>query len=432
MAGSTVAAVILVGSFLIMVLLRFPVAFCLGISSFLTVFYLGLPVNLVAQNIANGMGTFSLLAVPFFIIAGQLMGDGGIADRLIELANALVGWMRGGLAMVNIVASTFFGGISGSSTADVASLGTILIPLMEKQGYSKEFSTNVTVTSSVQALLIPPSHNMIIFAMVAGGVSVGQLFMAGLVPGILLGIALCVYSYIICVIKKYPKGAPFSFKRLFVAFRESILGLMTVLIVVVGVTAGIFTATEAAGIAVVWAFFVTFFVYREIPLKSFWEILGRSMRTISMVMIMLGTSGCFAFLLAYLKVPEMVARLIIRPGANYVEIMLIINVILLIFGMLMDMAAIIMIATPILLPIAAQIGVNPVHFAVIMILNLGIGLITPPVGNSLFLGSAISGVRVERLAKTLMPFYAVMILVLMLVTFVPAVSLTLPNLIYGQ
>lgn len=431
MDTNTIATLILVGSFLAMVFMRFPVAFCLGISSFLTVLYLGLPLQLIAQNVVNGISSFSLLAVPFFIITGQIMGDGGIADKIIKLANALVGWMRGGVAMVNIVDSMFFGGISGSATADVASLGTIIIPMMKKQGYSAEFAANLTVTTSVQALLIPPSHNMVIFAMAAGGVSIGKLFMGGIVPGIFLGLALMIYTYYLCIKHNYPKGDPFSFKALWKALKEAVLGMVTVLIVVVGVTAGICTATEAAGLAVVWSFVVTFLVYREIPLKRMWGILGDSLRTVSMVMILLGTSSAFAFLLAYLQVPKMIASVLIFPGASKVVTLLIMNVMLLVFGMFMDMAPIIIISTPILLPIATALGVDPVHFGIVMILNLGIGLITPPVGNCLFLGSAISGVPIARMTKTLLPFYAVMIAVLLAITFIPEIVMFLPNLIYG-
>ena len=428
MATASIAAVLLVGSFLLLVILRVPVAFCLGVSSFLTVLYLGMPVEMVAQRIANGINSFSLLAVPFFMLAGQIMGDGGIAERLIAFAKALVGWMRGGLAQVNVLDSTFFGGISGSSTADIAALGSILIPIMVKEGYDAEFSANITVTSSIQALLIPPSHNMVIYAMVAGGVSVGQLFMAGLIPGMILGAALMIYCYFISRIRNYPKGGPFSIINVFKTSKDSILGLMTVLIIVVGVAFGIFTATESAAISVLWAFMVTFFVYREIPLSNFWSILGKALQTISMVLILLGTSSCFGFLLAYLQIPKMISDLMLAATTNPVAILLMINLILLVFGMLMDMAATIMIATPILLPIAVSVGMSPVQFGVVLILNLGIGLITPPVGNSLFLGSIISGVKVERLVRTLMPFYCVMLVVLVLVTFVPQVSMFIPSL----
>jgi len=429
MPNLTIATVILIGSFILFIALRFPIAYSLGIASVVTVMYLKMPVEMVAQNTVRGINAFSLMAVPFFIISGELMSQGGIANRLVNLANALVGWMRGGLAIVNIVASMFFGGISGSSAADTASLGPILIPMMNKQGYDNEFSTSITCASSVQGMLIPPSHNMVIYAMVAGSVSVGALFLAGFVPGILLGIFLLIYSLIVSKKRNYPKGDPFKFRNVLIAFKDSIFGLITVLIVVVGVIGGIFTATEAAGLSVVWAFIVTFFIYKEIPLKQFWTILGTSLRTISMVMIIIGTSAAFGWLLAFLKVPEMVAGGILTMTTNKILVLLIINLILFVFGMFMDMAAIITITTPILLPIAMAVGMDPVHYGAMMVLNLGIGVLTPPVGNTLFIGAAISGLKIEQLAKAMIPMYIVMVITLMVITYFPAVVMTLPNLL---
>lgn len=428
MPDPTIATAILIASFLIMILLRFPIAFSLGLSSIFTVIYLKMPVEMVGQNIVRGINSFSLLAVPFFIISGVLMSEGGIADRLVKLADAMVGWMRGGLAIVNVVGSVFFGGISGSSAADTASLGPILIPMMEKQGYTKGFATAITCASSVQGMLIPPSHNMVIFAMVAGSVSVGGLFMAGLVPGLILALAFIIYSLILAKKMNFPKGSPFSFKNLWKCFKDSIFGLITVLIVVGGVISGFFTATEAAGLSVVWAFFVTFFIYKEIPLKTFWGILGRALRTIVMVMLIIGTSAAFGWLLAYLQVPKMVASGVMAVTTNKVAILLIINGILFLFGMFMDMAAIITITTPILLPLAVAVGMDPIHYGAMLILNLGIGVLTPPVGNTLFIGSAIAGMKIESLAKALIPFYIVMLVVLGIITFVPEVVMTLPGM----
>lgn len=429
MPNLTIATVILIGSFIIFIALRFPIAYSLGISSVVTALYLRLPVELVAQNTVRGINAFSLMAVPFFIISGDLMSQGGIADRLVKLANAMVGWMRGGLAIVNIVASMFFGGISGSSAADTASLGPILIPMMNKQGYDNEFSTGITCASSVQGMLIPPSHNMVIYAMVAGSVSVGALFLAGLVPGILLGLFLIVYSLYVSKKRNYPKGDKFNFKNVLVAFKDAIFGLITVLIVVVGVIGGLFTATEAAGLAVVWAFIVTFFIYREIPLTKFWGILSNSLRTISMVMIIIGTSASFGWLLAYLQVPEMVAGGILSFTTNKIAVLLLVNLILFVFGMFMDMAAIITITTPILLPIAMSVGMDPVHYGAMMVLNLGIGVLTPPVGNTLFIGSAITGLKIEKLAKSMIPMYIVMTIPLLIITFVPDLVMTLPRIL---
>lgn len=431
MDTTTIATLILVGSFFAMLICRVPIAFAIGISSVITTLYLGMPLQQIAQLMVKGVNVFTLMAVPFFIIAGELMGAGGISKRLINLSDALVGWFRGGLAMVNIVASLFFGGISGSSTADTASLGTILIPMMKEQGYDEEFATNVTMCSSVQGLLIPPSHNMVMYAMVAGGVSVGRLFMAGIVPGFVLALALAVYSYWCSIKRKYPKGAPFSVKNVLTTLADSIWGLITVLIVVVGVVSGIFTATESAAIAVVWAAIVGALVYKELTLKKIWALLERSLGTLAIVMILISTSQVFGWLLTYLKMPELVANAIFSITDNPIAVMLILNLVMLILGTIMDMSAIILVATPILLPIATSVGIDPVHFGVIMVLNLGIGLITPPVGGTLFVGSAVSGVPIERLTKTLLPFFAVMLVALLVVTFCPDFVMWLPNLIYG-
>jgi tripartite ATP-independent transporter DctM subunit len=429
MDTNTTAVLILVGSFFVMLICRFPIAFAIGLASIFTTYYLGLPMMQIAQLMVKGVNVFTLMAVPFFIIAGELMGSGGISKRLINLSNALVGWLRGGLAMVNIVASMFFGGISGSSTADTASLGTILIPMMHEQGYDDEFSTNVTMTSSVQGLLIPPSHNMVMYAMVAGSVSVGRLFLGGIIPGVVLGLALMVYSYVLSVKRHYPKGEPFSIKHVLTTLVDSIWGLITVIIVVVGVVSGIFTATESAAIAVIWAIFVSFVIYKELTPIKMWHVIERSLGTLAIVMILISTSQVFGWLLTYLKMPEMVANAILGLTENRYVIMLILNVTMLVLGTIMDMSAIILVATPILLPIAITCGLDPVHFGVIMILNLGIGLITPPVGGTLFVGSAVSGVPIEKLIKTLVPFFIVMIVVLLLITYIPGIVMFLPNLL---
>lgn len=429
MDTNAIAVLLLVGSFFIMLVCRFPIAFAIGLSSLLTTWYLGLPLMQIAQLMVKGVNVFTLMAVPFFIIAGEIMGAGGISARLIHFSNALVGWVRGGLAMVNIVASMFFGGISGSSTADTASLGTILIPIMRKQGYDDEFSTNVTMTSSVQGLLIPPSHNMVMYAMVAGSVSVGRLFLGGIIPGIFLGIALMVYSYYLAVKRNYPKGDPFSIINVWISFKQAIWGLVTVFIVVVGVVTGFFTATESAAIAVVWAIFVSAFIYRELTIPKMWRVIERSLGTLAIVMILISTSQVFGWLLTYLKMPEMVANGILGLTNNPYLIMLILNITMLLLGTIMDMSAIILVATPILLPVAMTAGMDPIHFGVVVILNLGIGLITPPVGGTLFVGSAVSGVPIERLAKTLLPFFAVMIAVLLIITYIPSIVMFLPDLI---
>lgn len=357
------------------------------------------------------------------------MAQGGISDRLILLADALVGWMRGGLAMVNILASIFFGGISGSATADTASLGAILIPMMHKQGYDKEFSTAVTMTSSVQGMLIPPSHNMIIYAMAAGGISVSALFMAGIVPGVLLGIALMLYSYYLSVKRNYPKGTPFTLANLWTALKKSIWGLGTVLIVVIGVVEGVFTATESAAIACVYALIVSMLVYRELSWKQLFHVVKRSIKTLSTVLILIAASGPFGFCITYLKIPEMVVNGMLGLTDSKFLLLLLINLIILVLGTILGMASIIVIVTPILMPVLLSIGLSPIQFGAILILNCGIGLITPPVGGVLFIGSGISGVPIERLFKHTLPLIVVMLIVLLLITYIPSITLALPNML---
>lgn len=429
MFDTSVAVAILLGSFALLLILRMPISFTLGISSLLTAIYMQVPLATLFQRMVNGVQSFSLLAIPFFILAGEIMGQGGISRRLIALANALVGWMRGGLAQVNILASMFFGGISGSAVADTSSIGSILIPMMNDSGYDKDFSVAVTVTSSCQGVMIPPSHNMIIFAMAAGGgVSIGQLFMGGLIPGILLGVALMIMTAIISHKRNYPKGKMLSFKEILKVTKDAFLGLMTCIIIVGGVILGWFTATESAAVAVVYAFIITFFVYREIPLRQFGNILRKSLRTIAMVMALIATASMFGWLLAYLKIPAMVTSLLLSISNNKIVILLLINLMCLVLGCIMDMGPLILILTPILLPVATQLGMPTVQFGAMLILNLAIGLCTPPVGAALFAGCSIGRIKIESATKACLPFYAMMILVLMLVTFWEPLSMFVPSL----
>lgn len=428
MSQQNMAILILLGSFLIMIMLRFPIAYAVAISSMLTLLYEGLPLTTVAQQMVKGISSFSLMAVPFFITMGVLMGAGGISDKLIALANGFVGWMRGGLAMVNVVASYFFGGISGSAAADTASLGSILIPMMVDEGYDADFSTAVTITSSVEGLLVPPSHNMVIYATTAGGISVGSLFLAGYLPGAILAVSLMVMSYIISVKRNYPKGDAFNIVTLFKQLLTSFWALAAVLIVVFGVVGGVFTATESAAVAVLYSLFVSVFIYKGLDWKGVWNALGDCVNTLSIVMILISTSSIFGFMLTRLKVPTLAANAIIGVTDNPIIIALLLNAILLFLGMIMDMAPIILIATPILLPIAVSIGLSPIQFGVMVILNCGIGLLTPPVGAVLFIGSAVSKQPMEKIVKATLPFYVAMLITLILITFIPAISLWLPSL----
>ena len=423
------AILILMITFFALIFLGFHISYSMMASAAVTILYLGLSPTQVVNTMVDGIDGFTFLAIPFFILSGDIMAHGGISDRLILLADALIGWMRGGLAMVNILASIFFGGISGSATADTASLGAILIPMMHKQGYDKEFSTAVTMSSSVQGMLIPPSHNMIIYAMAAGGISVSALFMAGIVPGVLLGVVLMIFSYYLSVKRNYPKGTPFSLSGLLSALKKSIWGLGTVLIVVVGVVFGIFTATESAAIACVYALIVSMCVYREMDFKELIQVVKSSLKTLATVLVLISASGPFGFCITYLKIPEMVVNAMLGITDSKFLLLLLINLIILVLGTILGMASIIVIVTPILMPVLLSIGFSPIQFGAVLILNCGIGLLTPPVGGVLFIGSGISGVPIERLFKHTVPFLLVMLLVLLMITYIPAITLTLPGLL---
>jgi TRAP transporter, DctM subunit len=428
MSGETLSTLILLGSFLIMIFLRFPIAYSVGISTVLCLISMGQNLTVLPLQMVKGVWSFSLMAVPFFITMGVLMGTGGISDKLIALANSLVGWMRGGLAMVNIVASYFFGGISGSASADTASLGSILIPMMVDEGYDPDFSTAVTITSSCEGLLVPPSHNMVIYATSAGGVSVGALFMAGYIPGALLAAALMVGSYIISVKRNYPKGKPFSIKNFIKQIGKSIWALLAVLIVVVGVVGGVFTATESAAIAVIYSLIVSVFIYKGLNWKGVWKCLEQCIDTLAIVLILISLSGAFGYCLTNLHVPAKAATFITSISSNRTVVILLLNLIILFLGMIMDMAPIILIATPILLPVAMEMGIHPVQFGIMMVLNCGIGLLTPPVGAVLFIGSAVAKRPMEKVVKATLPFYLCMIIALILISFIPDISLWLPKL----
>jgi tripartite ATP-independent transporter DctM subunit len=410
--------------------LRVPITFSLALASIATATYLNIPLMAIVQQMVQGVKSFSLLAIPFFIIAGEMMGQGGIAEKLINLANVLVGRVRGGLAMVNVFDSMFFGGISGSAVADVASTGTIIIPLMNKKGYDEDFSVAITVTSSTQGVIIPPSHNMIIYSVAAGGVSVGRLFLAGYVPGMMIGFSLAIMTYIISVKRNYPKERKYSLKESLRIFGDAFLGLMTAVIIMGGVITGIFTATESAAVAAIYAFIITFFVYKEIPLKAFKSILYNTLKTLTMVMTLIASASAFSWLMAYLRIPAQATEFLISVTDNKILLLLLINVLLLLLGMIMDMAPLILIVTPILYPVVVtKLGLSPIHFGIILMINLAIGLCTPPVGSALFVGCAIGKVSIEKATKAMLPYYLAMVVVLFLVTYVPQITMFLPNLL---
>ena len=427
--NTTLAIIVLLVGFLLLVFLRFPIAYAVAIASIGCMMVNGTSLALLCKMMVKGISSFSLMAVPFFITMGCLMGSGGISEKLIDLANSLVGWMTGGMAMVNIVASYFFGGISGSAAADTASLGSILIPMMVDQGYDADFSTAVTITSSCEGLLVPPSHNMVIYATTAGSLSVGALFLAGYIPGAILAISLMVGSYIISKKRHYPKGEKFHLGKFIKQLGTSIWALAAIIIVVVGVVGGVFTATESAAIAVIYSLIVSVFIYKGLNWKGVWKGLGDCVDTLSIVLILIATSAVFGYCLTMLHVPDMAAKAITSISSNPIIIALLLNLILLILGCIMDMAPIILIATPILLPIATSIGIHPIQFGIMVILNCGIGLLTPPVGSVLFIGSAVAKLPMEKVVKATLPFYLCMIISLLLITFIPQISLFLPNLL---
>jgi tripartite ATP-independent transporter DctM subunit len=393
-----------------------------------------IPLSTITIRMVASVDSFALIAIPFFILAGEIMGKGGISDRIFNLANVIVGRVRGGLAMVNALDSVFFGMISGSAVASVSAMGPIEIRMMRKQGYPLPFSVALTCTSATMALLIPPSHNMIIYSSAVGGVSIGRLFMAGLIPGYLIAALLLVYCYIMARIKNFPKGGTFTFKESMKIVGESIMGLMTVFIIIGGVFAGIVTANESAVLACIWAFIVALFVYKGITLKDTIVIMKNTLRTIALVMTLIASAGAFGYMMTILRIPELVTTGLLALTSNKVALLLLINLILLFMGSMMDMAPLILITAPILIRVVTSpaIGMDPVHFGVVMIYNLGIGLLTPPVGTVLFVGSAIGKIKIEETFKALIPFYIVMLIGLLLVTFIPAISMTIPNLMFGN
>ncbi|GIX24103.1 MAG: TRAP transporter large permease [Caldimonas manganoxidans] len=419
---------VLLGSFFGLVLLGVPVAYSLGLAALIGALWIDLPLDAVMIQVASGVNKFSLLAIPFFVLAGAIMAEGGMARRLVDFANVLVGFIRGGLSLVNILASTFFGAISGSSVADTASVGSVLIPEMEKKGYPRTFATAVTVSGSVQAILIPPSHNAVLYSLAAGGtVSIAALFMAGVLPGLLLGITLAIMCLVIARKNNYPKGEVIPLRRALKICVDALWGLMTMVIILGGILSGIFTANESASIAVLWAFFVTMFVYRDYKWRDLPKLVHRTVKTVTVVMILIGFAAAFGYLMTLMQIPMKVTAFFTSLSDNKWVILLLINLMLLVLGCLMDMSPLILICTPILLPVVTSLGIDPVHFGMIMMINLGIGLITPPVGTVLFVGSAVAKLPLGVVSKTLLPFFVALFIVLMMVTYIPWLSLWLPR-----
>ena len=428
MGGTEMNVLIVIGVLFFCITIGMPIAYSLGLAALAAAWWTDIPIEAVMLQVSSGVSKFAMLTIPFFVLAGALMAEGGIARRLVGFANVLVGFLRvrGGLAIVNIVATTFMSGISGSAVADISAIGSVMIPQMEKVGYPRVFSTNVTISASVQALLIPPSHNAVIYSLATGGtISILSLFLAGVVPGLLLGFSLIVLCLVLAYRNDYPKGEPIPVRQAAKLAVDAFWGLITLVIILGGILGGVFSAVEAGAVACVWAFFVTMFIYREYRWRDLPGLVHRTLRTVAMVMTLIAFASSVGYMMALMRVPAQITAFFLTISHDKNVILLMVNVLLLVLGCLVDMAPAILICTPILLPVMMSFGVDPVHFGMIMLMNLGIGLCHPPVGAILFVGCAVGKVRLEDVMKEIWPFYLVMFFVLMLVTYVPEISLWL-------
>jgi tripartite ATP-independent transporter DctM subunit len=421
---------ILVASFFALLLLNVPIAVCIAVSTMLTIYSLGdVPTTyIVAQRMSTGIASFSLLAIPFFILSGVLMGEGGMARRLMDFANALVGRFHGGLAYVNTLTCMFFGAVSGSAAAAVSSVGGFMIPEMERKGYSREFSVALTTTSATTGLLIPPSNIMIVYAVVAGGVSVADLFLAGVLPGLAIGLFIMAACFLMNRRQPVGTGRAADLATVLMAGLRALPSLLLIAIVMGGILGGVFSATEASAVAVAYALVLSVFVYREVTLGDLPRILLRSAKTTAVVMILIGSSQAMSWVLAYEQVPKQVSESLLAVSSERIVILLIVNLLLLVVGTFMDMTPAILIFTPIFLPTLVKLGMDPIHVGIVMIANLCIGLCTPPVGTCLFVGCSVGKTSIARVVRPLLPLFAAMFLGLMLITYVPQLSLWLPHL----
>ena len=426
-----IQVIILILSFVVLLLLNVPIAISIGISTFLTIMSVGtIPTStIIAQRIATGIDSFSLLAIPFFILSGILMGKGGIARRLIEFAGAFVGRFTGGLAYVNVLTCMLFGSISGSAVAAVSSVGGFMIPIMNEKGYDNNFNVSVTTTAATTGLMIPPSNIMIVYALVSGGVSIAAMFMAGILPGIIFGLFLMLVSGIISEKRGYGAGEKVGIFGMLRAFKNAFLSLLLIVIVLGGILRGIFTATEAAAIAVVYSFILAVLIYKEVKLREIPDILLQCGITTAIVMLLIGTSSGMSWILAYENIPQTLSAALLSLSSNRIIIFLIINLILLFVGTFMDMTPAVLIFTPIFLPVVEKLGMHPVHFGIMMIANLCIGLCTPPVGTCLFVGCGVGKTSIADVTKPLIPFFIAMMAALLLVTYIPQISLLIPRLL---
>lgn len=425
------SALVLLLVFFGLLMLNVPISFCIGLATLATMLLsmdLLPALTTLAQRMAGGLNSFALLAIPFFVLSGLLMGRGGIAKRLIECAMALVGALPGGLALVNVMSCMLFGAISGSAVAATSAIGSFMLPEMKKQGYDDSYSAAVTAAAATTGMLIPPSNIMIVYAIASGGVSIAALFVAGYLPGILLGLALMLVCAGYARLKGYPVGARLPLKLVAQKVAAALPSLFMIFLVIGGIISGAFTATEAGAIAVVYSFVLAVVVYREVKVSELGNILLKSTETTAIVLALIATSAAMSWILSYENIPQTVSQGLLTLSDNPILILLLINLILLVVGAFMDMTPAVLIFTPIFLPVAVELGISPLHFGIMMILNLSIGLVSPPVGSVLFVACAIAKVRLEQLMKPLLPMYGAMLVVLMLVTYVPAISEWLPTL----
>ncbi len=433
MAAEHMPIWILMGTFVVLMALRVPITFCLLAATLASAHANDTSLSIMVRQLLDGVNNFSLLAIPFFILMGEFMGAGGVSDKIIDFTNLIVGRFRGGLAYVNVLSSMLFGGISGSAVADVSSMGPVVIPMMVKQGYSREFSVGLTVTTACQGVLIPPSHNMVIYALAAGGVSIGSLLMAGVFPGIVLGGCFMVFCWALGGYYKFPQGISIPREQWGKITLNAILPLLTIAIIMVGTGAGVFTATESAAIACVYVFILSYLVFRTAKFAKLGDVLKNALRTLSIVLTLIACAKAFSYMMTELRVPEMITAGLLAITENRVLLLLLINLLLLVLGCFMDMAPLIMIMTPILLPVVTSpvVGMHPIQFGVMLIFNLALGLCTPPVGSALFVGCAVGRTTIEATSKKMLPLFFVMVFALMLVTFIPAISLWLPHALFG-
>lgn len=426
-----ISALIMIVVFVLLMVIQVPIAIAIGLATLLAMFFSiepGAAMTTVAQRLVGGVNSFALLAIPFFILSGLLMGRGGIAHRLIEFAKVLIGMLPGGLALVNIVSCMLFGSISGSAVAATSAIGGFMIPEMNRQGYKKEFNTAVTVAASTTGLLIPPSNILIIYSLASGGVSIGALFLAGYIPGMLVGLMLMAVCMIYAKLNNYPRSKAYGLKESLFKILDALPSLFMIVMIIGGIVGGIFTATEASALAVLYSLFLSIVVYKQVKISELPEIFIKTVETTAIVMFLIASSAAMSWMLSFENIPQLLSDTLLTLSENPLIILLIINIILLLVGTFMDMTPAVLIFTPIFLPVVAEMGISPLHFGIMMILNLSIGLCTPPVGTVLFVGCGVGKTTIAQLIKPLMPLYAAMITALMLVTFIPGISEFLPRL----